>query len=217
MGAARTRLAAFATGTGALTSWAPSADAEVKALSLTADASKVIIGGDFTHVNGSSQSHISALDPAAPGAPLPWATHLSYSVIDLDVDANGVYVAGGGGGGNFAALNPATGGMLWNGGTDGNVQAVAVVGGVVYLGGHYGSYCGPGSGAPTPVRIRRCARSCSPSTRPAAPSCPGTRARTARWGSSRSRATPPRATSSPAVTTPPSAAGRSSGSPRFTP
>jgi outer membrane protein assembly factor BamB len=56
-------------------------------------------------------------------------------------------VAGGGGGGNFAALNPATGGMLWNGGTDGNVQAVAVVGGVVYFGGHYGNYCGPGSGA----------------------------------------------------------------------
>jgi outer membrane protein assembly factor BamB len=147
-GAARTRLAAFSTVTGALTSWAPSADAEVKALSLTADDAKVVIGGDFTHVNGSSQSHIAALDPTT-GAPLSWATHLSYSVIDLDVDASGVYVAGGGGGGNFAALDPATGAKLWDGGTDGNVQAVGVVGGVVYFGGHYGNYCGPGSGAHT--------------------------------------------------------------------
>jgi hypothetical protein len=147
-GSARTRLAAFATSTGALTSWAPSADDLVKALSVTADGSKVIVGGDFTHISGTSQSHIAALDPST-GAPLPWATHVSYSVIDLDVDASGVFVAGGGGGGNFAGLNPSTGGRLWIGGTNGNVQAIAVVGGVVYAGGHYGNYCGPVAGAHT--------------------------------------------------------------------
>jgi Domain of unknown function (DUF5122) beta-propeller len=147
-GAARTRLAAFDTTTGALTSWAPSADALVKALSVTTDGSKVIVGGDFTHVNGTSQSHIAALDPST-GAPLPWATHVPYSVIDLDVDANGVFVAGGGGGGNFTGLNPSTGARQWIGGTNGNVQAIAAVGGVVYAGGHWSNYCGPVAGAHT--------------------------------------------------------------------
>jgi hypothetical protein len=147
-GAARTRLAAFDTTTGALTAWAPSADALVKALSVTADGSKVIVGGDLAHVNGTSQSHIAALDPAT-GAPLPWATHVPYSVIDLDVDATGVFVAGGGGGGNFAGLDPSSGARQWIGGTDGNVQAIAAVGGVVYAGGHWANYCGQTAGAHT--------------------------------------------------------------------
>jgi len=147
-GAARTRLAAFDTATGSLTSWAPTADALVKALAVTTDGSKVIVGGDFTHVDGTSQSHIAALDPST-GAPLSWATHEPYTVIDLDVDANGVLVAGGGNGGNFARLDPLTGARQWIGGTDGNVQAIAVVGGVVYAGGHWANYCGQTSGAHT--------------------------------------------------------------------
>ena len=147
-GAARTRLAAFDTTTGALTSWAPSADALVKALSVTADGSKVMVGGDFTHINGTSQSHIAALSPST-GAPLPWATHVPYSVIDLDADANGIFVAGGGAGGNFAGLNPSSGARQWIGGTNGNVQAIAAVGGVVYVGGHFGNYCGQVAGAHT--------------------------------------------------------------------
>lgn len=147
-GAARTRLAAFDTSTGSLNSWAPSADALVKALAVTANGSKVIVGGDFTHVNGTSQSHIAALDPAS-GTPLAWATHEPYSVIDLDADPNGVFVAGAGNGGNFASLDPATGGRQWIGGTNGNVQAIAALGGVVYVGGHFGTYCGPVAGAHT--------------------------------------------------------------------
>ena len=60
-----------------------------------------------------------------------------------------MYVAGAGGGGNFAAFNPATGSMLWQGGTNGNVQAIGVVGGFVYLGGHFQTYCGPQHGQHT--------------------------------------------------------------------
>ena len=80
---------------------------------------------------------------------ISWATHEPYTVIDLDVDANGVLVAGGGNGGNFASLDPLTGARQWIGGTDGNVQAIAVVGGVVYAGGHWANYCGQTSGAHT--------------------------------------------------------------------
>ena len=147
-GAARLRLAAFNTTTGALLgSWAPSADDQVKALTSTPDGSKILIGGFFTHIGSGSQDHIAALSPST-GAPLPWATHLSYPVIDLAVNRAGVYVAGAGGGGNFAGLT-LSGGQMWQGGTNGNVQAIGVVHGFVYLGGHFQTYCGPQHGQHT--------------------------------------------------------------------
>ena len=79
-------------------------------------------------MNGSSQDHIAAINPGAGGSLASWGTHLSYPVIDLAADSHGVYVAGAGGGGNFAGLSP-TGATLWQGGTNGNVQAIGVVGG----------------------------------------------------------------------------------------
>ena len=38
---------------------------------------------------------------------------------------------------------------MWQGGTNGNVQAIAVVGGIVYVGGHMQFYCGPQHGQHT--------------------------------------------------------------------
>ena len=147
-GSARGHLAAFSTSTGALTGWAPSTDDQVKALLVTPDGSRVVVGGMFTHVNGSSQDHIAAINPGAGGSLASWGTHLSYPVIDLAADSHGVYVAGAGGGGNFAGLSP-TGATLWQGGTNGNVQAIGVVGGTVYVGGHMQFYCGPQHGQHT--------------------------------------------------------------------
>ena len=69
-------------------------------------------------------------------------------MIDLAADSNGVYVAGAGGGGNFEGVSP-TGRQKWQGGTNGNVQAIAVVGGIVYVGGHMQFYCGPQHGQHT--------------------------------------------------------------------
>ena len=141
-------LAAFSTSTGALNGWAPSTDDQVKAILVTPDGSRVVVGGMFTHVNGSSQDHIAAINPGAGGSLASWGTHLSYPVIDLAADSHGVYVAGAGGGGNFAGLSP-TGATLWQGGTNGNVQAIGVVGGTVYVGGHMQFYCGPQHGQHT--------------------------------------------------------------------
>jgi hypothetical protein len=147
-GAARAHLASFNTSTGALTNWAPSTDDQVKALVITAGAARVVAGGFFTQVNGVSANHIAAINPTGTGTLASWATHLSYPVIDLARDANGVYAAGAGGGGNFAGLS-LTGQQMWQGGTNGNVQAIAVVGGVVYVGGHMQYYCGPQHGQHT--------------------------------------------------------------------
>ena len=108
----------------------------------------LVIGGSFTHVNGGAQGHIAAVSPTT-GARLRWASHTPYALIDVSSDRDGVYAAEAGAGGNFAAFNPATGRLLWRGGTDGNVQAIASLAGMVYAGGHYENYCGPHPGAHT--------------------------------------------------------------------
>jgi hypothetical protein len=146
-GSARAHLASVSVATGSLQPWAPSANDQVRSLKLIA-GNRLIAGGNFTQVNGSSQNHLAALSPDT-GANLQWNTHVSYNVIGLATDTHGVYVAGAGGGGNFGAFNPATGSMLWQGGTNGNVQAIGVVGGFVYLGGHFQTYCGPQGGQHT--------------------------------------------------------------------
>ena len=155
-GVARASLAAFDASTGALsTTWAPAAGGNssttptVTTVRLAPGGGLVYVGGGFTTINGASQSHIAALSPAT-GAPSPTFTHhLPYGVVDLAVDTTGVFVAGAGGGGNFADLNPSTGASVWQGGTNGNVQAIAVLDGEVYVGGHYTSYCGPQGGQHT--------------------------------------------------------------------
>jgi len=147
-GAARAHLAAFSTATGALAPWSPSTDDQVKALLVTPGGARVVIGGLFTTVNGTSANHLAAINPGGSGTMASWGTHVNYPVIDLAADSKGVYVAGAGGGGNFAGLSLA-GAQKWQGGTNGNVQAIAVVGGIVYVGGHMQFYCGPQHGQHT--------------------------------------------------------------------
>jgi hypothetical protein len=147
-GASHNYLAAVSLANGATVGgWHGAADAPVLAVHLANNAGELVVGGTFSHLDGGSQNHIGALSPAT-GAAMPWSTHTAYGVIDLAADANGVYVAGAGGGGNFAAFG-FTGHMLWQGGTNGNVQAITVLNGIVYPGGHYTTYCGPQGGQHT--------------------------------------------------------------------
>jgi hypothetical protein len=146
-GATHDYIAALNTSTGALDpAFTGQADAGV--LASTIEGGKLVIGGNFANVDGGSQNHIAALNPTT-GATLPWGTHTPYDVVALASDSAGVYVAGAGTGGNFAAFNPSTGSMTWQGGTNGNVQAITVFNGEVYAGGHYTDYCGPQGGQHT--------------------------------------------------------------------
>jgi hypothetical protein len=146
-GVSRPNLAAVNTVSGALLPWAPAVDGQVRAIRLLGFP-RMVVGGTFTHLNGASANNIGAVD-GDTGNNLPWRDHTTYPIIGLASDANGVYVAGAGGGGNFAAFNPATGAQKWLGGTNGNVQAIGVVGGDVYVGGHMQFYCGPQHGQHT--------------------------------------------------------------------
>jgi len=136
--------------TGALsTTWAPAADDIVKAVDMSADGTRVYVAGSFTTIDGATRRHVAALDPASGAAISSFSHGLPYAVVDMAVDASGVFIAGAGGGGNFADLNLTTGATVWQGGTDGNVQAIATLDGIVYVGGHYDNYCGMQGGQHT--------------------------------------------------------------------
>jgi hypothetical protein len=145
-GAARNYLAEVDLTTGAqVPGFAGQTNNKVNAVALTAGGSRLVIGGTFTTVNGTNQGHIAAVDPAT-GATLPWAIHPAFGITTLAVDAGGVYAAGTGAGGTVVAFAPSTGQQLWVAGLDGNDQAIAVMGGIVYVGGHFNHYCGPTAG-----------------------------------------------------------------------
>jgi hypothetical protein len=146
-GSARANLAAINESNGSIVSWNPGTDGQVKSIRFTSPT-RLVVGGTFTHLAGTAATNIGAVNPTS-GASEQWLGHISYPVIGLTADKAGLYVAGAGGGGNFAAFNPNTGASLWVGGTNGNVQAIGVVGGVVYLGGHFQTYCGPQHGQHT--------------------------------------------------------------------
>jgi len=119
---------------------------KVNAVALTTDGSRLVIGGTFTTVDGTNNQHIAAVNPTT-GAVAAWSSRPPYGITTLAVDANGVYAAGTGAGGTVVAFNPTTGAQLWVGGLDGNDQAIAVMAGIVYVGGHFNNYCGHQTGA----------------------------------------------------------------------
>lgn len=130
--------------TGAVeTGWLPRPSAQVRALAASADGSAIFAGGDFTVLAGrSSAGHLASVD-AVTGA-LRWAASPYYGInktrppaYSLAVDGNSLLVGAGGAGGTCASLNAASGAVNWTLHTNGDVQTVGAVAGVVYCGGHF--------------------------------------------------------------------------------
>ncbi len=152
-GATRSRLAAMTSG-GVLLPWAPvAAGGQVAALTLTPDSSKVVVGGQFTTVNGSSNPGygLAALDPTT-GALVPWAANATIrnggdnaSITSLTTDSDSVYATGFvfGPGGNLegsARIN-GDGTVNWVEDCHGDSYSAFPMGGAVYKVGH-AHYCG---------------------------------------------------------------------------
>ena len=98
-GVFRSRLAAFATATGNLTSWAPKASGPVRGLAVS--GSTVYVGGNFNFVNSTvARKNLAAFTTA--GAVLPWAPTADLTVFRVAVPPSGsrVFV-----GGYFTVLN----------------------------------------------------------------------------------------------------------------
>jgi outer membrane protein assembly factor BamB len=141
----RTRLALLDGTTGALDpSWAPTANGVVRTLAVSADGSRVYAGGDFTSINGASRPYLASLDPATGALSGAWTSPSAPNgtVFDVQESAGRLYSAEGGPGGALTAYDPSTGNSIWRKTADGDVQALAVMGGEIYAGGHFLSFSG---------------------------------------------------------------------------
>jgi hypothetical protein len=151
LGGSQSYVGAFNPTTGAFVpGWTPTVDAAVRAITLSTDGTRVILGGNFTTLNGVSSWSIGAVNPNT-GASRPWAWHgpigggtHPFQVVDLITDpaTGAIYGAGTGNGGSFMKFDAATGNLTYIGGANGNVDALAVNDGVLYVGGHFTGYCG---------------------------------------------------------------------------
>lgn len=121
--------------------WHPGTNADVRRVVVASSASRIIIGGDFTAVNGlRGQTHIAALGQGR-GRVLPWANHPRSPILDVALCGTRMYAAEGGPGGTALAYGLA-GRRKWFYMTDGNVQAAACVSHRPVFGMH-GDYVAP--------------------------------------------------------------------------
>jgi Concanavalin A-like lectin/glucanases superfamily len=147
-GQPRTRLGAVTVDTGSLLPWAPTADADVLALAIAKDGSKVFVGGRFNNLNSQAHHAIGSLDPTT-GTLIPFPAETAVPPVtpsctstthDLRVDDTTVYAAnaGAGGGcfdGTFAA-RVADGTLKWRNDCLGATEAIELIGNWLYKGSH---------------------------------------------------------------------------------
>jgi hypothetical protein len=143
-GERRQRLAAFSLATGELDGdWTPSADDTVYSLAYA--NSRVYLGGNFHRTNGvRSTPRLSAVDPAGGDLDTDFRPSPPAVVYAIAADSNRVYAAMGGPGGRAAAFGAATGNTRWVRVFDGDAQAIAVLDGIAYVGGHFDRACTDG-------------------------------------------------------------------------
>jgi hypothetical protein len=142
-GQTRSRLAALSATTGALDStWRPVANALVRTLAFSANGTRLLAGGDFTTVAGQARRNVAALDPMTGAVFADWHPDPGYPILALAVTDATVYGAGGGSGNTLAAWNATTGAREWSRHADGDFQALAVSGDMVYAGGHFNYFEG---------------------------------------------------------------------------
>lgn len=154
-GTARSRVAAVQASDGALLSWAPvAANGSVHSMIMSPDGSKVIIGGAFTTMNGSSNPGygLAAVDPLT-GASLPLPANglirnggANAAITGLSSDADSLYVSGFvfGSGGNLEGVarldwNALT--TTWVEDCHGDTYGTFPKGDVIYVSSH-AHYCG---------------------------------------------------------------------------
>ena len=139
-GDARLGLAAVDPGLGLLTNWYPGAvtGGRVRTLALPS-LSRLVVGGSFDQIGGDGGQHLSAIDPATDNV-LGWQSHPADPVITMASEDGSVYA---GTTNNLANRYDASDGDLkFSKHGNGNVQALAVLNGILYIGGHFQEFAG---------------------------------------------------------------------------
>lgn len=101
-GSVRSRLALLSvTGTGALDgTWKPAADADVSALALSADGSRLFAAGAFTKLGTDARNYLGALATTGTGATDAWNPNASMPAMTVAASPSVVFA-----GGTFATVN----------------------------------------------------------------------------------------------------------------
>lgn len=152
-GVDRDRAAALTHG-GVLQSWAPSLNGRGNAIAASPDGAKIVIGGIFTTLNGSSNPGYGlGMVDAVSGGSLPFSTNnvvrnagTSAGILSLKTDGDSVYGTGFhfGPGGTLEGIFRSdweNGDLTWVEDCHGDTYDVAVMGDAVYGAGHP-HYCG---------------------------------------------------------------------------
>lgn len=139
-GQTRAGLAAFDLASGALDpAWRPSTDDQVEALAAT--PARIYVGGKFHRINRVSGTHrLAAVHPdtgRVVGGFRAGVDHIAYGIA---VSGSRLYAVHGGQGGRLTAYE-SSGARRWTLTMDGDPRAVAVLGGTVYVGGHFDNVC----------------------------------------------------------------------------
>ncbi len=131
---ARSRLALLsATGSGALDgTWKPAADADVSALSLSADGSRLFAAGAFTRLGGVKRNYLGAVATAGAGAVDAWDPNAAMPAMAVASSPEVVFAGGtfatvnGTARTNMAAFDAATGALVpdFVANTDNTVRAI---------------------------------------------------------------------------------------------
>jgi hypothetical protein len=95
---------------------------------------QVVVGGGFDTVGGRSSKSIASID-AGTGDVLPWSSHPSTPVLTLDTD--GRYVYGANKTNQAIRYRASDGQDFWHAQADGDIQAIALYDGILYIGGHF--------------------------------------------------------------------------------
>ena len=144
-GRKQARLAAVKGATGKLSPrWAATADDDVQVLLPSPNGRRIYAGGQFKRISGHWRLHLAALDPRTGTPRRDWRPNPCYPVFDLAATTKSLYVAGAGlleegcnAGGFAQAFRSDNGASRWRISSNGDFQAVALLGGKVYYGGHF--------------------------------------------------------------------------------
>lgn len=154
--AQRNNLAAVSTEGAKLTSWAPSVDSVVRSMTLTPKKDRVIVGGQFLHLNGQDASGSGSVS-ASTGASMPWAANqvirsggTGSGTISLHSDGTRIWGSAfrTSQSGNFEgtwAADPDTGELVIVNDCRGDTYDTYATGGVLYTVGHAHDCSGIGS------------------------------------------------------------------------
>jgi hypothetical protein len=115
--------------------WHPRANAMVRAI-VVVSSRRIVVGGDFTGVSGRREAYLAALGGGRRGRVRPWASHPQAEILDLAQSGKSIYAAEAGAGGTALRYGARRGKLKWYYKTDGNVQAVTVVGHTPVFGMH---------------------------------------------------------------------------------